>query len=212
MGGSTTGACTQKGESAVRVYTFSRYMVEFGLDLSDPYVLISISTPPRPKPHEIQGYMEDASSAALLPDEFRLDVLRLRFHDLDTWPIGLTDRERAHTALYSPEQAAQVAAFVRAWPHADIVVHCDAGISRSQGMAEAIAKHRGVRAKHSGPGDPNKLVFKLTWNALRPGEEMGAHLFDPKTPLSPFHETIKLPEQRRIRFTEDPYKDPHRLT
>lgn len=187
-------------------------MVEFGLDQDDPYVLISISTPPIPKPHQVKGFMEDQSSASLMPDEKRLDVLRLRFHDLDTWPLGLSDRERAHIALYSPEQAAQVAAFVRAWPDADVVIHCDAGISRSQGMAEAIARHKGVKAKHSGPGDPNKLVFKLTYAALRPGEGMYASVFGPKAPPTlPAGETIELPKQTRIRFT-DPYKDPHRLT
>lgn len=194
----------------MNVYTFSRYMVEFGLDMTEPYVLISISTPPRPKLGDVQGYMEDASSAALMPDEFRLDVLRLRFDDLETWPMGYADRDRAHTALYSPEQAAQVAAFVRAWPRADIVVHCDAGISRSQGMAEAIAKHKGVKARHSGPGMPNPLVYKLTWAALRPGEATGARLFTPTQPVIPTIERINLPPHRVRVF--DPYKDPHRLT
>jgi predicted protein tyrosine phosphatase len=190
------------------VYTFSRYMVEYGLELTDPYVLVSISTPPKPKLHEVQGYMEDESSAVLLPDEFRLDVLRLRFHDLDTWPMGLTDRERAHVALYTPEQANQVAAFVRAWPKADVVVHCDAGVSRSQGMAAAIAEHRGVKAKNAvEPGDPNRHVYRLTWEALRPGETIKARLLGPQPTLGGTDVTIPSPlrgkgtDPYRIRFT-----------
>lgn len=165
------------------VYSFSRDAVEFGLDLGEPYVLISISTPlasAAPTAHEFQ---EDRSSALLPPDEFRLDVLRLRFHDLDGWPQGMTDRGRAHVALYSPEQAAQVAAFVRGWGRHDIVVHCDAGISRSQGMANAIAEHKGVKAKHMGYGMPNRLVYRLTWEALRPGDTIKARLTAP--PLRP---------------------------
>lgn len=192
----------------MNVYTFSRYMVEFGLNQTEPYVLVSISTPPRPRAHEVQYYMEDASSAALMADEFRLDVLRLRFHDLDEWPIGLTDRDRAHVALYSPEQAAQVAAFVRAWPKVDIVIHCDAGISRSQGMAEAIAEHKGVKAKHSGPGAPNRYVFRLTYDALRPGEAVGARLRP--TPIIPTSDWVTLIPPKRVIL--DPYKDPNRLT
>jgi len=162
------------------IFTFGRSEIENGIDIAEPYVLISISTPVKMVHPHAHLFDEDHAGAMLPPDEFRLEVLRLRFDDYDDWPIGLTDRQRAHVALYSPEQAAQVAAFVKGW-QVNFVIHCDAGISRSQGMANAIHDHLDVPVKHFRPGMPNRLVYGLTWKALRPGDAMG-RLREQKTP------------------------------
>lgn len=63
-----------------------------------------------------------------------VDVLRLAFNDAET------DRE----GCIALEQATEIARFVRAAVQngiSFIVVHCDMGQSRSQGVAAAIAKH-----------------------------------------------------------------------
>lgn len=80
------------------------------------------------------------------PVEFRpgwLDVLRLQFHDVDeiTFP-------GANPGLVpiSEEQAGAIAEFVMRHRHAArrVVVHCRSGISRSAGVARAVALHLGA--------------------------------------------------------------------
>lgn len=156
------------------IYTFSRAMVEDGLDLVEPYALISISTPSFSMRSRAQDYQEDNHPAKLPADEFRMDILRLAFWDLDE-SAGQAeymrdDKFAAQVMLYCPEDARRVARFVKAWV-VDLVIHCDAGISRSQGMANAIADHLDVDVKHSTRGVPNRHVYRLTWEALRPAEK-----------------------------------------
>lgn len=154
------------------IYTFSRDMVETGLDLVEPYALISISTPPAYGPNQEGRLFDEGRHAATLPaDEFRLDVLRLAFWDVEDIPQGFQGDNKwlAQVQLYSAEDARRVAAFVRAWK-VNIVVHCDAGISRSQGMANAISDHLDAPVRHSTRGMPNRRVYQMTWNALRPDE------------------------------------------
>jgi hypothetical protein len=162
------------------IYTFPRAVVEFGLDLVEPYALISISTP------KIYGYNERAADfnldhheAALPADEFRIDVLRLAFWDMDRLDPQWNDRMQAQARLYSAEDARRVATFVKA-NKVNLVIHCDAGISRSQGMANAIADHLDVEVKHSVRGTPNSHVYGLTWEALRP--RVLPPKLDPKSP------------------------------
>lgn len=67
-----------------------------------------------------------------------VDVLHLRFHDADASCDGME--------LFTPDQARQALEFVR--KHADtcdeLVVHCQAGQSRSAGMALYLAEVLGV--------------------------------------------------------------------
>jgi len=154
------------------IYTFSRAMVEAGLDLVEPYTLISISSPVVYGPNRDATKFDEGRHAASLPaDQFRLDILRLAFWDVEGVPQGMAgdDKWVAQVRLYSAEDARRVAAFIRAWK-VNIVVHCDAGISRSQGMANAIADHLDVDVKHSTRGMPNRHVYRMTWEALRPAD------------------------------------------
>lgn len=189
------------------IYTFGRDEIETGIEsnIKEPYVLISISTPRGKSSPNAGVLVEDDWGAFLPPDENRLEILRLRFHDCDVWPQGLTDRERAFIQLYSPEQAAQVAAFVRGW-QVNFVIHCDAGISRSQGMANAISDHLGAPVRHFRRGFPNSLVYGLTWKALRPGAAAGVRIAWTEPEPEPMRTTVRLTpakaaiDKYRIRF------------
>jgi len=193
------------------IYTFSREMVEFGLDLTEPYALISISTPAVYGPKgNAQGFNMDDHAAALPADEFRLDILRLAFWDVDESDLRSlgSDKWQAQVRLYSPEDARRVAAFVRAWA-VNLVIHCDAGISRSQGMAAAISDHLDVPVKHSTPGMPNRHVYRITWEALRP-RVLSSKLAPNSPALVPFkyEDAPVIPQTRPLREStrRDPYK------
>ena|SRR5438034_101578 len=128
------------------IYTFSRDAVEAGVDVGEPYAVVSISTP-------------RLTPATLPRDSLRRDLLRLVLHD-STPGQGMI-------CLYTVEDARRVAALVRVSLGVSLVVHCDMGISRSQGMANAIADHLDTEVRHSTPGMPNPHVYRLTWEALR---------------------------------------------
>ncbi|MHB0936079.1 MAG: hypothetical protein ACYC6A_06775 [Armatimonadota bacterium] len=113
-----------------------------------PYIVISITDPDKP-------------DVLLQPSSNLIGVLRLRFHDIE--------EPYREFVLMIPEQAAQIADFVRRWqPEVElIVVQCEGGISRSAAIAAAIA--------HWSYGDdqyfideflPNRHVFNLVRMAL----------------------------------------------
>ena len=71
-----------------------------------------------------------------------IDILRLSFADAD-YP-GRDDvygRVVTESDLMSDEYAKNVADFVERYKDCLIIVHCDAGISRSSGVAAAIMKY-----------------------------------------------------------------------
>ncbi|MFI5340708.1 MAG: hypothetical protein ACHQ7N_12830 [Candidatus Methylomirabilales bacterium] len=121
------------------------------LRLADKYVMVSITDP--------------GSRPAALHDPACVAVLRLEFHDLDELPgFG------GAFVLFTPEMAAQVAAFVEQWRDdvSRIVVHCEAGISRSCAVASALALYfTGDDTRERQSGCPNALVYKLMTEALK---------------------------------------------
>lgn len=76
------------------------------------------------------GYGE----ANLFPSEQRLDTLRLEFYDIT--------ESTGHYYPVSKEQAQQIVDFIKEWKDKVklIVVHCEAGISRSAAVAAALSK------------------------------------------------------------------------
>ena len=73
----------------------------------------------------------------------------------------------------SDEDAAQVAALLREYPNTDVIVHCDAGISRSAGVAAAILKHTtgdDSSIFQNGLYDPNLWCYRKTLFALTDSE------------------------------------------
>lgn len=99
-----------------------------GVSLAEPYVLISISCPNDP---------------AVIPDrEHCKDILRVEFDDVDI-PIQYGFGENKKWAkLFGKEEANKILDFYEKWENkvAYLLVHCDAGISRSPAVAAAITK------------------------------------------------------------------------
>ena len=90
------------------------------------------------------------------------EVLFLEFDD--TEPQSMM---RDVDVLYTEEQAAKVARFVRRNSERELLIHCLAGISRSVGMASAIEAWRGGDWETVERGKcPNSYVRKLTREAL----------------------------------------------
>ncbi len=94
-------------------------------------------------------------------------ILQLSFHDLDQ---QLNDAGFTYK-LMSDSDAQQVADFVEKHQNVDLLlVQCDAGISRSPGLAAAILKHQtGDDSQIFGDRRyiPNRWVYKKTLDAMR---------------------------------------------
>lgn len=95
-----------------------------------------------PDPSEVCISITSPTVRAALRDGWQ-DVLRIQFSDIDGLRWGLTEKQTAEIAstetLFSDDMARQVVAFVRKHWHAKrIIVHCEAGVSRSAGVALAL--------------------------------------------------------------------------
>lgn len=99
-----------------------RLAKEFKSDL--PWAAISVST-------EVGDFPE-------LNEENRVGLLRLRFWDIANPSTRQLDANLE--SLFSKEQAKQIIAFMNeVWDKADVIlVHCEAGMSRSPAIAAAI--------------------------------------------------------------------------
>jgi len=105
------------------------------------------------------------------------DILRLNFHDLDrTYPISCPA-----IVLFDTAMAQRIKDFVmmKVWTHMGrhlddsrliVVVHCEAGISRSSGVAAALSKHFNgddtVFFSNASKYLPNRLAYRLLLNCL----------------------------------------------
>jgi predicted protein tyrosine phosphatase len=100
------------------------------------HIFVSISTPHDP-----------AGPARLRTNALTLGVLQLQFYDADrAWAKDSSGNavrvvsEDYELDMFHPRHARAVLAFVDAHPNAErVVVHCDAGLSRSPGVAAALA-------------------------------------------------------------------------
>jgi predicted protein tyrosine phosphatase len=104
------------------VYAFSRKDAE-GIHFLDTDYVISI-TDPHQKPAELRAK----------------NILRLSFYDINE-PIKTLDGK-----MFDPmtsDDADKIVEYIKTFPKniANIYVHCEAGISRSAGVAAAIAKY-----------------------------------------------------------------------
>jgi len=104
-----------------------------------------------------------------------LDILRLQFHDLDqTYPIS-----GPAIVLFNTDMAHEIKGFMEEridWVENSsfgvddliIVVHCEAGISRSAGVAGALAKHffGNDDIFFRSPYLPNRLTYSILLNLL----------------------------------------------
>jgi predicted protein tyrosine phosphatase len=94
------------------------------------------------RPHEVPHVIVSITSSAddvakLRSNAMCRGVLRLAFPDVEEPSVSF-----AESILFSPAHAAQITDFVREHaPHVErILVHCDAGVSRSAAVGAAIAR------------------------------------------------------------------------
>ena len=98
-----------------------------------------------------------------------IDILDIMFSDADRPGLDVYGNEAGVEDLMSDEDARRVAEFVVKYRGKNIIVHCDAGISRSAGVAAAITKHlTGDDSKifNSQMRHPNMLCYRKTLEAL----------------------------------------------
>lgn len=96
-------------------------------------------------------------------------ILPLSFCDADRPGKDVYGNDTDASGLMSDDDASRVASFVRQHMKERIIVHCDAGISRSAGVAAAIAKHfSGDDGEffYSGQYRPNMWCYRKTLTAL----------------------------------------------
>lgn len=67
-------------------------------------------------------------------------ILRLMFADADRPGPDVYGRPVTEKDMMNEEHAKAIKAFLHEHPNTDIIVHCDAGISRSAGVAAGIMK------------------------------------------------------------------------
>ena len=75
------------------------------------------------------------------PENKVVSILRLWFADADQPGRDVYCHDTDYHDMMSDEDAARLADFVFSDPTIPLIVHCDAGISRSAGVAAAILKH-----------------------------------------------------------------------
>ena len=127
---------------------------------AQPSVMISISDP----------HMQYAAAPFCSEENKVLQILSLCFADADEPGPDIYGYDAKVEDLMRDEDAAQVAELLHEYPATDVIVHFDAGISRSAGVAAAILKHTtGDDSSIFGNGlyDPNLWCYRKTLAALR---------------------------------------------
>ena len=124
----------------------------------EPYAVISITDPGHKHPQ-------------LVASPSCKGVLALHFSDVDERFARLNVRT-PHVVAFSPDMAREVALFVRRQIESGVrlfVVHCEAGRSRSAGVASALSRHyNGEEGHFTSNYRPNPWVRKLLLEALAP--------------------------------------------
>jgi predicted protein tyrosine phosphatase len=120
------------------------------------------ATPPHEVPHIIISITSVATDRATLRvNEHTLGVLRLAFPDYETPSLAFPEAE-----LFSEPQARSIWDFVLEHRRSAerIVVHCEAGISRSSAVAAALRRVLGGGDEaefFSGRYVPNQRVYRM---------------------------------------------------
>lgn len=94
-------------------------------------IMVSISDP----------CMEYAGAPFTSPENRVRHILRLCFHDADRPGLDVYHNPVDMSDLMTKEDAWAIRELLRRFPDTDVIVHCDAGISRSSGVAAAILKY-----------------------------------------------------------------------
>lgn len=126
----------------------------FGDMLYSPHILISIRTPG-------QEYYKP------MDNKNRLDMLTLIFHDVDVAHDGMR-------SLFNEAQAKRILDFVNKWKDRidEIVVNCNAGFSRSPGVAAALSIIlNGDDEEYFRKYSPNRLVYRTILETYQKKQE-----------------------------------------
>lgn len=126
-------------------------------------VMISISDP----------CMEYGSAPFSTAENRVRHILRLSFHDADRPGLDVYRRPVDISDLMTDKDAWAIRELLHRFPHTDVIVHCDAGISRSSGVAAAILKFCTGSDKeifNSGRYLPNMWCYRKTLEALMTAE------------------------------------------
>ena len=136
---------------------------------AEPTVMISISDP----------HMQYAAAPFCSEENKVLQILSLCFADADQPGPDIYGYDARVEDLMRDEDAAQVAQLLQTYPDTDVIVHCDAGISRSAGIAAAILKHTtgdDSSIFENGLYEPNLWCYRKTLAALTAEQtEKNAH-------------------------------------
>lgn len=137
---------TERAHSPVQIFVYSRAHIERLAPHDDaPHVILSITTTP-----------DDVARLPLCKQT--LGVARLSFFDLDVVAEGVREEQ-----LFSPAHAALIWDFLALHRAAieRVIVHCDAGYSRSPAVAAAIARvYEGDDAAYFRRYQPNRRVYR----------------------------------------------------
>lgn len=95
-----------------------------------PSIMISVSDP----------YIAYTSAPFRTKENRVLAIQRLYFTDADKAGTDVYGRTVEESDLISSNDASLVKRLLDRFPNTDIIVHCDAGVSRSSGIAAAILK------------------------------------------------------------------------
>jgi predicted protein tyrosine phosphatase len=128
------------------------------------HAIVSISTPGDPIPNVVENH-------------FTKGVLYLQFHDLDREPGDSFREVYGDPILFSEKDAQDISYFVHQWRSMGVMgflIHCDAGQSRSVGVAAALARHYNgddgewwsAPGPYASPRTPNRHVYRLMLEAL----------------------------------------------
>jgi len=152
-------------EAVMLFSVLSRGEIElFPNDVHVPHVIISITNP-------------GSRPAVIKENEYTLDVLRLSFEDEEDtekagWDIRRLEAWEKHFGPWRPFRKADAEAIrdlVTSCEPEAVIVHCEAGISRSAATAAALAKHYNGddRVFWMMPRyNPNKLVYRVLLDVL----------------------------------------------
>jgi len=106
----------------------NRKQVETSNEVQDKHIIISIFTPGDSEPKVVTN--DNTEALFFVP-----------FHDLDGEPSVATSLAFGPIILFDNQMAQNIVNFVNNFSEINtIIVHCDAGQSRSAGVAAAIAK------------------------------------------------------------------------
>ena len=146
----------------MRIQAFNRKQAieQSKVDCAEDKIIVSISTPGDDFPE----FCEQNHSI--------LDILFLSFYDIeekDEIKPAATEEQ-----IFNDNMATQIADFVKFWDvknnNVNIWVHCDAGISRSAGVAAALQKYSNSDDSkyfaNDGKYFPNKLCYTKTLQKL----------------------------------------------